>query len=96
MDKVNGFEKEIERKKIKPLTNVEQFIRMYSLKKEGNLLVKIFTEKRDKEVNEDLLELQRKIREYNIKKKEKELKQKILKIVRNIKKIIRRLKIIKR
>jgi len=79
MDKVNGFEKEIERKKIKPLTNVEQFIRMYSLKKEGNLLVKIFTEKRDKEVNEDLLELQRKIREYNIRKKGKGIEAKDIK-----------------
>jgi len=71
MDKVYGFEKEIEKKKIKPLTNIEQFIRMYSLKKEGNLLVKIFSEKKDKQVNKDLLELQRKIREYNVKKKGK-------------------------
>ena len=79
MDKVYGFEKEIEKKKIKPLTNIEQFIRMYSLKKEGNLLVKIFSEKKDKQVNEDLLELQRKIREYNIKKKGKMMDSKEIK-----------------
>ena len=75
MDKVYGFEKEIEKKKIKPLTNVEQFIRMYSLKKEGNLLEKIYTEKKDNKKNEEFLEFQRKIREYNIKKKTKGLEQ---------------------
>ena len=71
MDKVYGFEKEIERKKIKPLTNIEQFIRMYSLKKEGNQLLKILQEKKDKRIKEDLLEIQRKIREYKIRKKGK-------------------------
>jgi len=71
MDKVYGFEKEIEKKKIKPLTNIEQFIRMYSLKKEGNLLVKIFSEKKDKKMNEELIELQRKVRAYTIRKKGK-------------------------
>ena len=79
MDKVYGFEKEIEKKKIKPLTNIEQFIRMYSLKKEGNLLVKIFSEKKDKKINEDIIELQRRIREYNIKKKGKILDSKEIK-----------------
>jgi hypothetical protein len=75
MDKVYGFEKEIEKKKIKPLTNVEQFIRMYSLKKEENLLARLI-EKKEKDVNKDLIELQRKIREYNIKKKGKGFEQK--------------------
>ena len=75
MDKVYGFEKEIEKKKIKPLTNVEQFIRMYSLKKEENLLARLI-EKKDKDVNKDLIELQRKIREFNIKKKGKGIEQK--------------------
>ena len=79
MDKVYGFEKEIEKKKIKPLTNIEQFIRMYSLKKEGNLLVKIFSEKKEKQINQDLLDLKRKIREYNIKKKGKILDAKEMK-----------------
>ena len=79
MDKVYGFEKEIEKKKIKPLTNIEQFIRMYSLKKEGNLLVKIISDKKDKQISEDLLDLQRKIREYNIKKKGKMMESKEMK-----------------
>ena len=69
MDKVYGIEKEIEKKKIKPLTNIDQFIRMYSLKKDDNYLKKLIMEKKDKEKNEDLLELQRKITAYNLKKK---------------------------
>ena len=71
MDKVYGFEKEIEKKKIKPLTNIEQFIRMYSLKKDDNLPKKLIAEKKDKdkEKNKDMLELQRKITAYNLKKR---------------------------
>ena len=92
MDKVYGFEKEIEKKRIKPLTNIEQFIRMYSLKKEGNLLVKIFSEKKDKQVNEDLLELQRKIREYNIKKKGKIMDSKEIKENKEYKEDIKEIK----
>ena len=69
MDKVYGFEKEIEKKKIKPLTNIDQFIRMYSLKKDDNLPKKLIAEKKDKEKNKDLLELQRKITAYNLKKR---------------------------
>ena len=72
MDKVYGFEKEIEKKRIKPLTNIEQFIRMYSLKKDDNLPKKLIAEKKDKkdkEKNKDMLELQRKITAYNLKKR---------------------------
>ena len=69
MDKVSGFEKEIEKKKIKPLTNVDQFIRMYSLKKNDNPLLKLLAEKKDKEKNKNMLDLQRKIIAYNLKKK---------------------------
>jgi len=69
MDKVSGFEKEIEKKKIKPLTNVDQFIRMYSLKKNDNPLLKLLAEKKDKENNKNMLDLQRKIIAYNLKKK---------------------------
>jgi hypothetical protein len=72
MDKVYGFEKEIEKKRIKPLTNIEQFIRMYSLKKDDNLQKKLIAEKKDKkdkEKNKDMLELQRKITAYNLKKR---------------------------
>ena len=72
MDKVYGFEKEIEKKKIKPLTNIDQFIRMYSLKKDDNLPKKLLSkQKNDKEKNKDILELQRKITAYNLKKKNK-------------------------
>ena len=67
MDKVYGFEKEIEKKRIKPLTNIEQFIRMYSLKKDDNLPKKLIAEKKEK--NKDMLELQRKITAYNLKKR---------------------------
>ena len=69
MDKVYGFEKEIEKKKIKPLTNIDQFIRMYSLKKDDNNIKKLIAEKKDKEKNKDMLELQRKITAYNLKKR---------------------------
>ena len=69
MDKVYGFEKEIEKKRIKPLTNIDQFIRMYSLKKDDNLPKKLIAEKKDKEKNKDMLELQRKITAYNLKKR---------------------------
>lgn len=69
MDKVSGFEKEIEKKKIKPLTNVDQFIRMYSLKKNDNPLLKLLAENKDKEKNKNMLDLQRKIIAYNLKKK---------------------------
>ena len=69
MDKVYGFEKEIEKKKIKPLTNIDQFIRIYSLKKDDNLPKKLIAEKKDTEKNKDLLELQRKITAYNLKKR---------------------------
>ena len=69
MDKVYGFEKEIEKKKIKPLTNIDQFIRMYSLKKDDNLLKKLIVEKKDKEQNKDILDLKRKITAYNLKKR---------------------------
>ena len=71
MDKVYGFEKEIEKKRIKPLTNIEQFIRMYSLKKDDNLPKKLIAEKKDKDKdkNKDMLELQRKITAYNLKKR---------------------------
>ena len=69
MDKVSGFEKDIEKKKIKPLTNVDQFIRMYSLKKNDNPLLKLLAEKKDKENNKNMLDLQRKIIAYNLKKK---------------------------
>ena len=95
MDKVYGFEKEIEKKKIKPLTNIEQFIRMYSLKKEGNLLEKIISEKKDKKVNEDLLELQRKIREFNMRKKGKILDAKEIKENKEYKEDIKESKEIK-
>ena len=95
MDKVSGFEKEIEKKKIKPLTNIEQFIRMYSLKKEGNLLEKIISEKKDKQVNEDLLELQRKIREFNMRKKGKILDAKEIKENKEYKEDIKESKEIK-
>ena len=69
MDKVYGFEKEIEKKKIKPLTNIDQFIRMYSLKKDDNNIKKLIAEKKDKEKNKDMLELQIKITAYNLKKR---------------------------
>ena len=69
MDKVYGFEKEIEKKRIKPLTNIDQFIRMYSLKKDDNNIKKLIAEKKDKEKNKDMLELQRKITAYNLKKR---------------------------
>ena len=69
MDKVYGIEKEIEKKRIKPLTNIDQFIRMYSLKKDDNYLKKLIAEKKDKEKNKDLLELQRKLTAYNLKKR---------------------------
>ena len=69
MDKVYGFEKENEKKKIKPLTNIDQFIRMYSLKKDDNNIKKLIAEKKDKEKNKDMLELQRKITAYNLKKR---------------------------
>ena len=69
MDKVYGIEKEIEKKRIKPLTNIDQFIRMYSLKKDDNYLKKLIAEKKDKEKNKDMLELQRKITAYNLKKR---------------------------
>ena len=69
MDKVYGFEKEIEKKRIKPLTNIDQFIRMYSLKKDDNLLKKLIVEKKDKEQSQNILDLKRKITAYNLKKR---------------------------
>ena len=69
MDKCYNFEKEIEKRKIKPLTNMEAFIKNYSLKKDTNLLAKIFTEKKKQNFTEDVLDMQKKIKNFNLKKK---------------------------
>ena len=42
---------------------------MYSLKKNDNPLLKLLAEKKDKEKNKNMLDLQRKIIAYNLKKK---------------------------
>ena len=42
---------------------------MYSLKKDDNNIKKLIAEKKDKEKNKDMLELQRKITAYNLKKR---------------------------
>ena len=69
MDKLYNFEKEIEKKKIKPLTNMEAFIKNYSIKKDANLLVKIFSENKKKTFTEDSLDMQNRIRNFKAKKK---------------------------
>ena len=69
MDKCYNFEKEIEKRKIKPLTNMESFIKNYSMKKDTNILVKIFTENKKKVFTEDVLDIQKRIRNFNLKKK---------------------------
>ena len=42
---------------------------LYSLKKNDNPLLKLLAEKKDKEKNKNMLDLQRKIIAYNLKKK---------------------------
>jgi hypothetical protein len=78
MDKVYGFEKEIEKKKIKPLTNIDQFIKMYSLKKEKNLLESLLSDKAKKEDEDDLKikELRKRIRDVKFLKKEENKSEK--------------------